>query len=52
MANRAIEDKNVYGALEKNKNLEEHVKHKPGQCNVETKKAQTNIMKTSDLQTN
>ena len=35
MANGAME---VYGALEKNKNLEEQVKHKPGQCNVETKR--------------
>ena len=40
MANGAMEDQDqdVYGALEKNKNLEEQVKQLPGQCRVETKK--------------
>ena len=54
MANGAMEDQDqyVYGALEKNNYLEEQFKQKPGQCNVETKKASTNNMKTSDLKTN
>ena len=54
MANGAMEDQDqdVSGALEKNRNLGEQVQQKPGQWNVESKKAQTNNMKTLDLQTN
>jgi hypothetical protein len=49
MGNGAKEDQNqdMYGALEKNKKQVNQ-----GQCNVDTKKAETNNMKTSDLQTN
>ena len=36
------EDQHVYGALEENKNLTEKVKQKPGKCNAETKKTETN----------
>ena len=49
MGNGAKEDQNqdMYGALEKNKN-----QVRQGKCNVGTKKAKTNYMKTPDLQTN
>ena len=49
MGNGAKEDQNqdMYGALEKNKK-----QVKQGQCNVDTKRAKTNNMKTLDLQTN
>ena len=49
MGNGAKEDpnKDMYGALEKNKK-----QFKQGHCNVHTKQAKTNNMKTSDLQTN
>ena len=38
----ADEDQHVYGALEKNKNSTEQIYQKPGKCNAETKKAETN----------
>jgi hypothetical protein len=49
MGNGAKEDQNqdMYGVLEKNKKQVNQ-----GQCNVDTKKAKTNNMNTSDLQTN
>ena len=49
MGNGAKEDQNqnLYCALEKNKK-----QVKQGQCNFDTKKAKTNDMKTSDLETN
>ena len=54
MVNGAMEDydQDVYGALEKKKNWEKHIKQKLGKWNVETKKAGTNNTKTADLQTN
>ena len=52
MGNGAMENQNqdMYGALEKNKTLEKQVRQ--GQCNVDTKKAQTNNIKTSYWQKN
>ena len=49
MGIRAKENQNqdMYGALEKNKK-----QVKQDQCNIDTKKAKTNSMKTLDLQTN
>ena len=35
-------DQHVYGALEENKNFTEQIQQKPGECNSETKKTETN----------